>query len=67
MFLVDHKANKRLALAVGNAPDRLAIDITAHFHHYNALLSGGPAPSWIPSILRSDEISRNTRDAQHRS
>lgn len=37
MFLVDHQANSRLALAVGQAPDRLPIKITAHIHHANAL------------------------------
>lgn len=37
MFLVDHQANRRLALAIGNAPDRLPITITAHIHHTNAL------------------------------
>lgn len=37
MFLVDHQANRRLALAVGDAPDRLPITITAHIHHINAL------------------------------
>lgn len=36
MFLVDHQANRRLAL-IGNAPDRLPITITAHIHHTNAL------------------------------
>lgn len=37
MFLVDHQANRKLALAVGEAPDRLPITITAHIHHSNAL------------------------------
>ncbi|MFD4009194.1 DNA methyltransferase [Brachybacterium paraconglomeratum] len=37
MFLVDHQANRRLALAAGNAPERLPITITAHIHHANAL------------------------------
>lgn len=37
MFLVDHQANRRLALAIGDAPDRLPISITAHIHHANAL------------------------------
>lgn len=39
MFLVDHQANRKLALAVGEAPDRLPIRITAHIHHANALTS----------------------------
>lgn len=37
MFLVDHQANRELAAAVGHAPDRLPITITAHIHHTNAL------------------------------
>lgn len=37
MFLVDHQANKQLADAVGDAPKRLPIEITAHIHHGNAL------------------------------
>ncbi|MBC2682552.1 GcrY protein [Corynebacterium sp. 4HC-13] len=37
MFLVDHDANRKLALAVGDAPQRLPIEITAHIRHGNAL------------------------------
>lgn len=37
MFLVDHQANRRLASAIGDAPDRLPITITAHIHHADAL------------------------------
>ena len=37
MFLVDHQANRDMALALGQAPDRLPITITAHIHHANAL------------------------------
>jgi hypothetical protein len=37
MFLVDHQANRELAAAVGQAPERLPIRITAHIHHANAL------------------------------
>lgn len=37
MFLVDHQANRELADAIGVAPDRLPIAITAHIHHGNAL------------------------------
>lgn len=37
MFLVDHQANQRLARAIGQAPDRLPIEITAHITHGNAL------------------------------
>ncbi|MDN6284023.1 MAG: GcrY protein, partial [Corynebacterium sp.] len=37
MFLVDHQANRALAAAVGDAPDRLPITITAHIRHGDAL------------------------------
>lgn len=37
MFLVDHQANREMALALGQAPDRLPIEITAHIRHGNAL------------------------------
>lgn len=37
MFLVDHQANRELADAIGEAPERLPIEITAHIHHGNAL------------------------------
>lgn len=37
MFLVDHQTNRRLAHAIGQAPDRLPITITAHITHGNAL------------------------------
>lgn len=37
MFLVDHQANRVLADAIGTAPDRLPISITAHITHGNAL------------------------------
>ncbi|MFZ2273032.1 class I SAM-dependent DNA methyltransferase, partial [Corynebacterium variabile] len=40
MFLVDHQANRALAAAVGDAPDRLPITITAHIRHSNALRLG---------------------------
>ncbi|HAF72089.1 MAG TPA: GcrY protein, partial [Corynebacterium variabile] len=40
MFLVDHQANRALAAAVGDAPDRLPITITAHIRHVNALRLG---------------------------
>ena len=40
MFLVDHQANRALAAAVGDAPDRLPITITAHIRHGNALQIG---------------------------
>lgn len=37
MFLVDHQANRRLAAALGQAPDRLPIRITATIIHHDAL------------------------------
>ena len=37
MFLVDHQANRELALRIGNAPERLPITITAHIRHGDAL------------------------------
>lgn len=37
MFLVDHQANLKLAQALGDAPERLPIRITAHIVHDNAL------------------------------
>lgn len=37
MFLVDHQSNRKLADAIGQAPDRLPITITAHIVHGDAL------------------------------
>ncbi|AFR51574.1 DNA methyltransferase [Gordonia sp. KTR9] len=37
MFLVDHQANRNLAEAIGQAPERLPITITAHITHADAL------------------------------
>src|SRR5699024_6497638 len=37
MFLVDHQANRHLAAKIGEAPDRLPIDITATIIHADAL------------------------------
>lgn len=37
MFLVDHQANRYLAAKIGEAPDRLPIEITATIIHGNAL------------------------------
>ena len=37
MFLVDHQANRELAIRIGDAPERLPITITAHIRHGNAL------------------------------
>lgn len=39
MFLVDHQANQQMTHALGLAPDRLPIDITANIHHVNAVTS----------------------------
>lgn len=50
MFLVDHQANQRMALALGLAPDRLPIRITAHIHHGNALQA-----NWKALLPPSDE------------
>ncbi|NWN88507.1 MAG: class I SAM-dependent DNA methyltransferase [Micrococcaceae bacterium] len=49
MFLVDHQANRELADAIGDAPDRLPIEITAHIHHSNAL-----EMSWNEKLQRSN-------------
>lgn len=37
MFLVDHQSNRLLAQAIGQAPTRLPIEITAHIFHHDAL------------------------------
>lgn len=37
MFLVDHQANRQLATALGQAPDRLPITITATIYQHDAL------------------------------
>lgn len=37
MFLVDHQANRQLAAKIGEAPDRLPIEITATIIHDDAL------------------------------
>lgn len=37
MFLVDHQANRQLAAQIGEAPDRLPINITATIFHRDAL------------------------------
>ena len=43
MFLVDHQANRHLAAQIGEAPDRLPIEITATIIHDNALQLHWPA------------------------
>lgn len=76
MFLVDHHANRELAAAIGQAPDRLPITITAHIHHVNALrsewaqlvpASAGPAyvfgnPPFLGHATRTPEQSQELRD-----
>ena len=37
MYLVDHQCNRRMADALGDAPKRLPIKISAQIHHTNAL------------------------------
>lgn len=37
MYLVDHQCNRRMADALGEAPKRLPIEISAQIHHMNAL------------------------------
>lgn len=39
MYLVDHQCNRRMADALGKAPNRLPIRISAQIHHANALTS----------------------------
>lgn len=53
MFLVDHQANRELADAIGEAPDRLPIEITAHIHHDNAL-----AMDWSEKLETSQRSRR---------
>src|SRR5699024_236694 len=50
MFLVDHQANRELADAIGEAPERLPIEITAHIHHGNALRM-----DWLSKLEGSTE------------
>ncbi|WP_070434144.1 DNA methyltransferase [Corynebacterium sp. HMSC28B08] len=52
MFLVDHDANRKLALAVGDAAQRLPITITAHIRHGNALRM-----AWDTEIPRTDGMT----------
>lgn len=46
MFLVDHQSNRRLADAIGQAPKRLPITITAHIVHGDALTT----IDWIETL-----------------
>lgn len=50
MFLVDHQANREMALSLGQPPDRLPIKITAHIHHGNALTT-----DWATVLPPSNE------------
>lgn len=52
MFLVDHQANRELALRIGDAPNRLPIKITAHIHHGNAL-----AMAWDVNLPRTSGMT----------
>lgn len=52
MFLVDHQANRELALRIGDAPNRLPITITAHIHHGNAL-----AMAWDVNLPRTSGMT----------
>ena len=52
MFLVDHQANRELALRIGDAPNRLPITITAHIHHGNAL-----AMAWEVTLPRTSGMT----------
>jgi hypothetical protein len=77
MFLVDHQANRALAQAIGTAPDRLPITITAHIHHANALTTDwrellpettGPTyafgnPPFLGKSQRSAQQTREMREA----
>jgi hypothetical protein len=75
MFLVDHQANRQLAAAIGAAPDRLPITITAHIHHADALevdwstlipVAGGKTyvfgnPPFVGHETRSDQQAAQLR------
>jgi len=68
MFLVDHQANLRLAAAIGQAPERLPITITAHITHGNALRLDWeeilPEPAGQTFIFGNPPfLGDNTRDA----
>lgn len=80
MFLVDHQANRALAAAVGDAPNRLPIKITAHICHENALLidwqdflpnASGPTfvfgnPPFIGQDTRSKDQLAEMKEVWHR-
>lgn len=76
MFLVDHQANQKLAKAIGEAPERLPITITAHIHTGNALhldwrealpLPKGKTfifgnPPFLGHATRTEEQAQDLRD-----
>lgn len=79
MFLVDHQANREMALALGQAPDRLPIKITAHIHHGNALTTDWSTvlaptndtiifgnPPFLGHATRNDEQAAELRAAWKR-
>lgn len=51
MFLVDHQANREMALTLGLAPDRLPLKIAAKIVHGNALTT-----DWSTIVSPSDDI-----------
>ena len=51
MFLVDHQANREMALTLGLAPNRLPLKITAKIVHANALTL-----DWATVIPPSDDL-----------
>lgn len=72
MFLVDHQANLEMAKALGHAPDRLPITISARITHGNALTT-----DWNAAIPRASGrtfifgnppfLGDNTRDAAQKA
>lgn len=76
MFLVDHQANRELALRIGDAPERLPITITAHIRHGNALqiawdveIKRVPGATYIfgnpPFIGQGKKTDQQTADMKH--
>ncbi len=51
MFLVDHQANREMALTLGLAPDRLPLAISAKIVHANAL-----EIDWASVVVASDDL-----------
>ena len=80
MFLVDHQANREMALALGPTPNRLPIKITAHIHHRNALTADWSEileptdstyvfgnPPFLGHASRNEDQANELRAAWHRS